>query len=61
MPSFNYDVYIEDKLVAIFFETETLYAFIQAIWETYSCEEILNVRIRKRDKGVAVTDMRGGE
>ena len=61
MPSFNYDVFIEDKLVAIFFETETLYAFVQAIWETYSCEEILNVTIRKRDKGLALTELRNGE
>lgn len=52
MPSYNYDIYIEDKFVGIVFEEELAFAFAHAIWERYSREDTLRVTIRKREKGV---------
>ena len=54
MPSYNYDIFINDKLVAIVFEEDLALAFIKMCFRQYSEETHLRYSIRRREKGVAV-------
>ncbi len=54
MSSYCYDIYIDDKLVAVVFEADLALAFIKMCLLQYENETHLRYSIRRREKGEAV-------
>ena len=54
MPGYNYDVYVDDELVAVVFEEDLALQFIKGMWRLYDREDNIRYTVRRREKGVAI-------